>query len=194
MTLRSVLLSLSILLAPWAMACGPTGDSEIDVAAPAPASISGRYEVKGFTSTPGSPEKRKIEGTVNLTQEGETYTATYELKTTWAAEGIETDADVVGVGEGRVAGQKLTGEARTQLVISAVPGVDTGFAFVPRMTTTRIVSNSLATVQPDGSIEIEIENRAAEGELYDATRTRMLGFRVEPGARSPRSSPSDSVE
>ena len=33
-------------------------------------------------------------------------------------------ADVVGVGEGSVDGARLDGEARTQLVISSVPGVD----------------------------------------------------------------------
>jgi hypothetical protein len=189
MTHRPLLLSLCVILAPWAIACEPAQEQAIDVAAAAPISISGRYDVRGLTSTPGSPEKRKIEGAVVLAQEGDSYTATFELKTTWPAEGVDTDATVVGVGEGKITGGRLTGEARTQVVISAVPGVDTGFAFVPRMTTTRIVSSSVATIAPDGSIEIEIENRADEGESYDPTRTRMLGHRVDRAAFSTQEGP-----
>jgi hypothetical protein len=194
MPLRSVIACLALALSPWLVACEPAQDDAIDVAAAAPTVISGRYHVKGVTSTPGSPEKRKIEGTVRLQQDGEHYSATYELKTTWPAEGGSTDADVVGVGEGVVDGGKLEGDARTQLVISSVPGVDTGFAFVPRMTTARIVSSSRATIQPDGSIEIEIENRGAEGEDYEPTRTRLFGSRVDGSAPSAPSSLEVIVE
>jgi hypothetical protein len=163
------------------IACDPDEEARIDVAAAPPLAVSGRYVVKGLTTTPGSPHRRSIEGSVILVQQGNRYTATYELKTLFPAEGVETEAAVVGVGEGSVDGDTLTGQARTQLVISSIPGVDTGFAFVPRMVTTRIVSSSVAHVAPDGSIEIEIENRAAEGEQYDPTRTRLFGRRLEPG-------------
>lgn len=160
--------------------CARDGDEEgVDVAAAPPRLISGRYDVKGVTRTPGSQDGRRLAGTVILVQQGDSYTATYELSTTWPAGGADAAADVVGVGEGVIEGDRLDGEARTQLVISSVPGVDPGFAFVPRMVTARIVSTSVATLAPDGSITIELHNHAAEGEQYDPTRTRLVGRRVE---------------
>ena len=181
----------STLLAVSLSACGAPDSEPADVsAAPADMVISGRYDVKGLTLSPGTPDRRKIQGSVIIVRQGDRYTATYELGTTWPAEGIDTDADVVGVGEGRIEGGTLTGEARTQLVISSVPGVDPGFAFVPRTVTKRIVSTSVAKIAPDGSIEIEINNRGAEGEQYDPTRTRLLGRRVE--ARIVPKDPTDA--
>lgn len=157
----------------------PTDPVDVDVAAAPPPTISGRYDVQGFTRTPGTAVERRLEGTVILVQQGDGYTATYELSTTWPASGADADADVVGVGEGVIEGGRLEGEARTQLVISSVPGVDAGFAFVPRVVTARIVSNSVAKVSSDGSIEIELENRGAEGESYAPTRTKLVGRRVD---------------
>lgn len=151
----------------------------------APADIAGRYEVRGMTADRASPDKRRIEGTVILSREGDRYRATFELETLWPTEEGFTDAQVVGVGEGTIEGNTLTGTAQTQLVISSVPGVDTGFAFVPRIVTTRLVSSSVATVRPDGSITIDIENRGAEGEDYDATRTHMTGRRSDPRPGTP---------
>lgn len=181
MSLHALLRGLAIVsIAPIAAAtltaCGPR---EADDAAPAePAEISGRYEVRGITTDPASPTKRRIEGTVILARDGDRYTATYELETVWPTEGGVTDAQVVGIGEGAIDGNTLTGTAHTQLVISSVPGVDTGFAFVPRIVTTRLVSNSVATIAADGSITLDIENRGAEGEDYRATRTHATGRRV----------------
>lgn len=174
------LLLLSILLLPIAQSgCRQSAEPEVDVAAGPPPLISGRYDVRGFTHTAGTADRRRLEGTVILVQNGDEYTATYELKTRLPSEGIDTDADVVGVGEGTIAGGRLEGQSRTQLVISVVPGIDTHFPFVPRKVSARLESNSIATVSPDGTIEIELENRAAQGENYEPTVTRLIGQRVE---------------
>ncbi len=187
--LSSIPFSILIALIPALFAFGLSAcdaRDQVDVSsAPPPVIVSGRYDVKGVTRASGAPDGRRIEGTVILLRSGDTYTATYELETLWPAEGAETVADVVGVGEGRVSGGRLEGGAQTQLVISTVPGVDPGFAFVPRAVTTRIESTSVATVRPDGSIEIELENHAAEGEEYEPTRTRLVGRRVPGGASQP---------
>ncbi len=175
---------LPLLLTSGLVACSPPAE-EVDVAAAPPPVVSGRYDVKGMTRTPGAQDGRRIEGTVILVQTGDAYTATFELETIWPAEGSDTVADVVGVGEGRIEGGRLEGDARTQLVISTVPGVDPGFAFVPRTVTTRIDSVSIAKVSPDGSIEIELENRGAAGEQYEPTRTRLIGRRVAGATELP---------
>lgn len=168
------------------VACGPSPEDVTDDDIPA---ISGHYRVKGLTRDPTSPHERKITGSVILVQDGDRYTATYELQTTFPAEGGFTDAEVVGVGQGAVDGATLTGTAHTQLVISAVPGVDTGFAFVPRIVTTRIVSDSVARIRPNGTITIEIENRAEAGQDYRPTRTRLTGRRVSGDTTPPTAVP-----
>ena len=173
------LLAALVLPSMTLVGCGSSDDAEVDVAAAPPTIVSGRYDVRGVTRASGDPDGRLIEGTVILVQEGDRYTATYELNTTWPNEGAETVADVVGVGDGSIVGGRLEGGAETQLVISTVPGVDPAFAFVPRMVTARLESTTVAKIAPDGSIEIELENRAAEGSHYEPTRTRLVGERVE---------------
>ncbi len=150
-----------------------------------PPEITGRYKMSGVTTTPGSDQKRKIRGTIVLEQKGDKYTASYEFKTNFPGEGRPVDADVIGVGEGDIQGRKLVGTAKTQIVVSSVPGVDTGFAFAPRRVSARIVSDSIAEYQDDGTFHVEIESRADEGETdYQTTRTRMRGKRIgDIGAR-----------
>jgi len=183
MSIRPLLLALLTLpvvsLLSLFVACNGTETNETPpVGAGPPELISGRYDVRGVTSVIGTPDKRKIEGVVILVQEGDGYTATYELKTRFPAEGTTTEADVIGHGSGSVTGRQLDGTAETQVVVSAVPGVDTGFAFVPRTVSTRIVSSSVARIAPDGSIEIELENRPGPGEEYLPTRTKLAGVRI----------------
>jgi hypothetical protein len=48
---------------------------------------------------------------------------------------------------------------------------------IPASFGVRIVSNSVGTLNDDGSITLQIENRGAEGESYIATRTTMRGVR-----------------
>ena len=61
--------------------------------------------------------------------------------------------------------------------MASVPGVDTGFAFVPRTVSTRIVSKVKGRLLEDGTIALEIENAPAEGEQYRPTRTVLAGRR-----------------
>jgi hypothetical protein len=176
MIMRPLLLTaaLSLLI----VACTPGDPSDTQEATQRETVVSGRYEVEGVTTSPGSGDGRKISGTVILVQEGDRYTATFELKTTYPTEGDPTPADVIGIGEGSVDGGSLSGSAMTQLVVSTVPGIDPGFAFMPRTVSTRIESSTVADIEPDGSIRIELENRAAEGESYEPTRTRLAGRRI----------------
>jgi hypothetical protein len=140
--------------------------------------ISGRYEVRGVTVAIESGHKREIAGTIILAVEGDTYTATFDLTTTYPGAEEALPAEVIGKGEGSVEGRSLTGTAQTQLVMATVPGVDPGFAFIPRMVSTRIRSSSVATVSADGSVTVQIESTPAAGEQYAPTRTNLHGSRV----------------
>ena len=175
-------LALAILgLAAAFAACSDAGPSAPpDVAAIDPVPISGLYDVKGITRPLAGPgEERRIAGTVILKQEGDAYTASFKLDTTFPGVDEPVQADVIGHGEGSVEGRTLSGTTDTQLVVSTVPGVDTDFAFVPRIVGARVRSTALTTIADDGTLVIELDNRPGEGEYeYLPTRTRLTGRRV----------------
>jgi len=140
--------------------------------------IAGMYEVTGVTVARESGHRREIAGTVILASDGETYTATFNLNTTYPGADQALPAEVIGMGEGTVDGRTLRGRAETQLVMATVPGIDPGFAFVPRMISTRVASSTTATVSPDGYVSIEIENEPAGDSDYTPTRTTLHGARI----------------
>lgn len=143
-----------------------------------PTPISGIYDVSGTTVPVAGGDPRQIAGTVILRAEGNRYTATFKLDTTFPGTAEPLSADVIGSGSGRISGRMLAGSTKTQLVVSTVPGIDTEFAFIPRRVGARIVSSAVTEIAPDGSVVIELENRPAEGENYPPTRTRLTGVRV----------------
>lgn len=148
-------------------------------ASPLPAApIGGMYEVRGVTVSSAGGHRREIAGTIILAENGDAYTATFDLHTTYPGAEEALPAEVIGKGEGTIEGRTLRGIAQTQLVMATVPGIDPGFAFVPRMVSTRITSSSVATLGADGSLAVEIENQPAAGEEYAPTRTTLRGQRV----------------
>jgi hypothetical protein len=178
MTIRNlILLSAAV---PALAACGPAEEQPVS-SSPEPRNldVSGMYAVEGETVTVGADERRDIAGTVILVQEGDAFTATFELKTTYPGVEEELPADVIGKGEGKIEGRSFKGTTEQQLVMATVPGIDTGFAFVPRHVGTRIVSDTVGEFSDDGDVSIQIETRPAEGERYRPTRTTLTGSKVE---------------
>jgi hypothetical protein len=140
--------------------------------------IAGEYEVSGTTIETATGSQREISGTVILAEDGDSYTATFHLTTLFEGAAGTMPAEVIGRGSGRIEGRELHGTAETQLVISTVPGIDPAFAFIPRTTSTRLVSNSISSIAADGSVVIQIENAPAKGEDYAPSRTTLRGVRV----------------
>jgi len=116
---------------------------------------------------------------VILVQDGASYTATFDLETNYPGPDGEVPAEVVGDGEGTITGNTLDGTLRTQIVASRVPGLDSHFIMVPPAFGVRVVSNATGEVKPDGSLELTMENRGAEGEDYIPTRTVVKGVRTK---------------
>ncbi len=141
-------------------------------------SFSGHYHVKGVTVEKQTGARRDLSGTVILVQEGDAYTSTFDLETQFPTVHGSVQAQVIGKGEGTVEGRKATGKARTQIILSQLPNVDPGFAFVPAKGSKRIVSNSIATLLDDGTVEIQIESVGEKGEKYVPTRTTLTGVRA----------------
>jgi hypothetical protein len=141
--------------------------------------IPGMYRVQGATVDKATGEKRDIGGMVILAVDGDAYTATFHLTTTFPGTGPDpVAAEVIGKGEGKVDGRTLTGVARTQLVVATVPGVDPNFAFIPRHVSTRLISDSVTTIARNGSVTIQTDSRGEEGEDYSPTRTTLRGSRI----------------
>ncbi len=159
-----------------------------DVAAPPPSTaagspelvLSGMWNVEGVTIETASGKTRQIAGTIILAQEGDRYTSTFDLDTTLPSEGGPVHANVIGEGDGSVAGRTLSGTTHTQIIISGAPNVDPGFAYVPRSVGTRIISKTKAILAEDGTIAIEIESEPAPGETYASTRTTLKGSFAAP--------------
>jgi hypothetical protein len=159
-----------------ALACDSATDPATSDAEALP--IAGQYKVSGTTIEAATGSKREITGTVILAEDGDRYTATFHLTTVFEGAAGGMPAEVIGQGSGSIDGRELRGTAETQLVMSTVPGIDPAFAFIPRITSTRIVSNSTTSIAADGSVMIEIENAPAEGEDYAPTRTKLRGIRI----------------
>lgn len=173
--MRSSSLLMAIFLLVSACGSSETGETGETVEA---VPIAGMYEVTGVTVARESGHKREIAGTVILAADGDSYTATFNLNTTYPGADQALPAEVIGKGEGKIEGRTLRGRAETQLVMATVPGIDPGFAFVPRMVSTRIASSTTATVAVDGTVSIEIQNEAGSGSEYTPTRTTLHGSRI----------------
>jgi len=141
--------------------------------------FSGTYEVKGMTTDLASGDTRRIEGYVVLTRQADHWNAKADLSTDFPTQAGAVHTDVIGNGEGTRAGDGLDGTAHTQLIIGMVPGVDAGFAMVPRQVGPRIVSMWKAHREKDGSLAIELANSPEKGEHYSPTKTTLRGTRVE---------------
>lgn len=140
---------------------------------------AGTYDVKGLTVDQRSGDTRRIEGHVVLSRKGDGWVAAAQLKTDYPTVGGPVHTDVIGNGEGTWSGGRLAGTAHTQLVIQTVPGVDTDFAYIPRVVGPRLVSDWTARLDRDGTLVVELTNRGEEGEDYAPTRTTLRGHRVQ---------------
>ena len=190
------------LLAPWALASlvaltaceGERSTPRSEERAPAPTAaapptvedeFSGLWRVKGLTVDKRTGDTRVLQGTLVLAETTEgVYRATSDLTTEFPSPGGPIHADVIGKGDGKREGRKLSGKAETQLVMGTVPGVDTQFAFIPRVVGPRIVSAWTAEFDQEGALVFEAQNAPAPGEEYTPTTTTLRGERIEEIERS----------
>jgi hypothetical protein len=166
------------LTAAVGIACGDASQTAAPDASAQAAPVSGTYRVTGTTVDKATGSKRAVAGTIVVKAEGDAYTTTFSLNTSLHTGGEPQKAELIGHGEGQIDGRALTGSAETQLIVALVPGVDAAFGMLPRAATSRILNRSEATIDPDGSVRIEIESDPAPGEDYAPTRTTLRGQRI----------------
>ncbi len=175
------LLLLPALLAIALGSAGCGGSEPIVEQAENEVPIAGLYEVVGVTRDAATgANERTIKGKIVILTEGDRYTSTFELTTQFPGL-VDHVASVIGKGEGTIEGRELSGTTETQIVSSVVPGIDAGFAFIPRSLTARIRSTSKAVIKPDGTAVLTIESVGVEGEDYRPTRTKLAGIRIGAG-------------
>jgi len=175
--LATSLTSLSLTaLTGFVLGCG---DPASDATADAAPSVAGRWAVAGTTQTLGSTEKRAVEGTIVLDQDGASWESTFDLTTTLPGSDPAVSASVIGTGHGDIEGRRLSGSARTQLVAGTIPGVDHRFPFMPHAVSEEIESRTIATLLDDGTLRIEIENRGHGDTTYVPTRTILTARRLD---------------
>ena len=173
-------LQVSVLALAFALpGCGSEApEGPVGVAAPPPGGFVGAWETKGTTTDIARGDTRTLEGMVVITEKDGVFSVTSELRTQFPTEGGPVMAEVIGTGRGERDGNLLGGTAETQLVLGGVPGVAPGFAFIPRNVGPRITSTWTGHFRRDGTLVVELENVAAEGEQYSPTRTTLYGTRA----------------
>jgi hypothetical protein len=141
--------------------------------------FSGSYRVTGLTTDVARGDTRRIQGIVVITKKEDVYHTTVDLETKYPSEGGPVDAQVIGTGSAERSEDALRGTSEEQLVMSTVPGVDTGFAWVPRSVGPRLVSTWEAHFRRDGTLVVDIRNAPAEGVEYSPTTTTLYCTRID---------------
>lgn len=174
------LAAAALILSPACGSQAPETETPPPTGAAAATAFTGTFHVSGRTVEKASGASRDIAGLVVIVADEGSYTASYELETLFPTPGGPTEAQVIGTGRGTIEGSALRGTADTQIIMAQVPGVSADFAFLPRTYGPRITSESTTRLEEDGSLVIEIESHAAEGQSYRATHTTVRGSRISP--------------
>lgn len=191
---KRILVFVGVFGAALLAGCGPgpteSPSGEGGQAAESAINVSGLYEVKGTTTVLSTGDTREIAGKVILSQDGNRYSSTFSLSTVFPTPEGSRNTDVIGKGEGSVEGALLTGTAETQVIMASISGVDPEFPYLPRVIGARIASTTEGSVGDDGKITVEISSRQAGATTYMPTRTRLVGFRVDPRSLRPVGAPA----
>ena len=186
-------LAPSLALA-WLVACGapesetppPAEPAAAAPAAPAPAAsssllpreASGVYEVHGVTVHATDGRLREISGTLRLHVKGETFSATYELDTTYPGPEQGIPATVAGWGQGMVVGDTMAGTISSS-VVPTEPAPEPTARTLPEQELL-VMSSSVMRFTPAGTIQLELQNHPGIGQDYSPTVTVLEGQRVRP--------------
>lgn len=142
-----------------------------------PRYVGGEYRMTGTITIKDSGERRAISGDVIIDQRGTEYRSTYHLRTRVRGENGLVHADVIGRGEGKIAGDELVGTVETQLIVATVPGAYGTAAYVPRRFGPVITQETRGKIDPHGVLTIEAEYTPVEGGPDQASKLWIQGER-----------------
>jgi hypothetical protein len=151
--------------------------------------IAGIYEIQGETTVEGSPDRLAITGKLVVRQKGADCTTVVEaqMRRVAGASG-PVSALLIGNGDMKLAGSKLSGKAELQSVVSEVPELDVAVSFAPRVAGPILDATAEGEVLRDGTIKLEIRS-TLKGEgftLPEGRKTIVIAKRVARSAAEPK--------
>ena len=177
---RSTPLGLpTVLLAAGLVAAASPATSE----EPALHDIAGIYEMDGATTVEGAPDRFHVSGKLVIRQQG----ADCDINVDGALRRVEgtagpAGAKLIGTGEARIDGDRFSGTAEVQTLISEVPGVDVEAAFMPKKFGPTLAAVAEGEVVEEGVITFEIRTTLT-GEGFTLPENRKTVVRATRVAR-----------
>jgi hypothetical protein len=150
-----------------------------------PLDIAGIYEMRGETTVEGSPDRFVITGKLVVRQKGNDCTTIVEaaMRRTAGASG-PSSAALIGSGNMTLAGNKLSGQAELQSLVSEVAELDVAVPYAPRTAGPVLDAVAHGEVLADGTLKLEIRSTVTGPgfTLPEGRKTIVIAKRI---ARSP---------
>jgi hypothetical protein len=146
-----------------------------------PLDIAGIYEIRGETVVEGSPDRLVISGKLVVRQKGNDCTTIVEAEMRRVAGTAgPVSAALIGTGDMKLAGRKLTGKTELQSLVSEVPDLDVAGPGAPRTAGPVLDATAQGEVLPDGTLKLEIRSTViGEGfTLPEGRKTTVIATRV----------------
>jgi hypothetical protein len=140
------------------------------------AEVSGTYVVRGVTVQAQTGQQREIEGTLQLSVDGNRYDVSFDLATVAPDGGEPVPVQVRGTGRGLVVGGIFTGTAEEWMSL-AIPMEESAGVALPEQAGREIVSTSQGSFDADGSFHVLLQNELRRGEGYAPSITVLAGRR-----------------
>ena len=138
--------------------------------------IAGIYEMDGDTTVTGAPDRFHVAGKLVIRQKGADCTLSVD-GTFKRLEGESGPAGValIGTGEAKLDGTRFTGSAEVQTLMSEVPGVDVGAAYMPKKFGPTLDAIAEGKVVEEGILVFEIRSTVVgEGFTLPEGRTTVV--------------------
>jgi hypothetical protein len=147
--------------------------------------VSGIYEVQGETVVAGAPDHFVYSGKLVLRQTGvDIKTITEVAMRRTAGNSGPASAALIGSGDAKLDGRKITGTSELQTLVSEVTELDVAVPFAPRYAGPVINAVAKGVVRDDGTIDFEIKSTLT-GEGFTLPEGRKTTLRAKRVARSP---------
>ena len=146
--------------------------------------IAGIYEMDGETTVEGAPERFHVSGKLVIRQNGDEC----DINVDGAFRRVEGTAgpagvNLIGTGEARLDGDRFSGNARVQTIMSQVPGVDVSAAYMPKKFGPTFDAVAEGKVVSEDVLEFELRSTLT-GEGFTLPEKRRTVVRATRVARS----------
>jgi hypothetical protein len=174
-TLAGIAVAVLAALAAWS---APAGAEDVP-------DIAGIYEVQGETVVQGQPDRLVITGKMVVRQKGADCVTVVEvaMRRVAGASG-PSSAALIGTGELKLEGRKLSGAIELQSLVSEVPELDVAAPYTPRTAGPVLDAKAQGEVLADGTLALEVRSTVI-GEGFTLPEGRRTTVKAKRIARKP---------